>query len=84
MTMSVIDWPGDHRPRERRQGNGPDAQRGIFLLPTGGKGQSAVDLAREAQGRFSSLSAPCAVARKAFCELRSLGEAAFAQLRAVK
>jgi DNA repair protein RadC len=85
--MPITDWPVDDRPREKLLAKGPaalsDAELIAIFLRTGMRGKSAVDLARDALGRFGSLSALFAADAGALAAVPGLGAAKSAQLQAV-
>ena len=84
--MPITDWPAGERPREKLIARGAaaltDAELLAIFLRTGFAGSTAVDLARDALGRFGSLRALLRVGRDEFCAVRGLGEAKYAQLHA--
>jgi DNA repair protein RadC len=85
--MRISDWPEDDRPREKLIGKGPealsDAELVALLFRTGMRGRTAVDLARDALARCGSLSGLFAAERSAFQRIPGLGDAKYAQVRAV-
>ncbi len=85
--MAIPDWPADERPREKLLLRGAktlsDAELLAIFLRTGVKGLSAVDLARQLLHEFGSLGALLNADKNSFCSGHGLGEAKFAQLRAV-
>jgi DNA repair protein RadC len=85
--MAITDWPLDDRPREKLLAKGSealsDAELVAIFLRTGVKGRSAVDLARDALGRFGSLSGLFAADLAALTGMSGLGTAKYAQLQAV-
>jgi DNA repair protein RadC len=85
--MSIVDWPEGERPREKLLARGAaalsDAELLAIFLRTGVKGKSAVDLARELIGKYSSLTGLFAAGLNDFCTVRGMGPAKFAQLQAV-
>jgi DNA repair protein RadC len=85
--MSITDWPVDDRPREKLLAKGAealsDAELVAIFLRTGVRGKSAVDLARDALGRFGSLTGLFGADSDAFCASPGLGEAKYVQLQAV-
>ncbi len=85
-TYPIKEWPEEERPRERLLKFGPESLSTVHLiaivLRTGGKGRSAVSLAREIYNRFGSLSA---IDDASVAELESItgvGRAKIAQLKA--
>ena len=85
--MRIADWPVDERPREKLIARGAeslsDAELVAILFRTGMRGRTAVDLARDALKRCGSLSALLTVDRGAFRLIGGLGDAKYAQVRAV-
>lgn len=85
--MAICDWPAEERPREKLLLRGADALSDAELLAiflrTGVSGLSAVDLARQLLQEFGSLGALLNADKRSFCSGHGLGEAKFAQLRAV-
>ena len=85
--MAITDWPVDDRPREKLLSKGADALSDSELLAiflrTGISGKSAVDLARDLLTRAGSLSALCTGTEREVCELPGMGQAKYAQLKAV-
>lgn len=84
--MSIQSWPKNDRPRERliRQGAQAlsDAELLAIFLRTGLPGKSAVDLAREMITQFGGLQNLNRVSLSEWVQIRGLGEAKYAQLRA--
>ncbi|MDP9107957.1 MAG: DNA repair protein RadC [Pseudomonadota bacterium] len=85
--MAISDWPAAQRPRERliHEGAGAlsDAELLAIFLRVGVPGKTAVDLARDTLAHFGSLQALFAASLQEFSILHGMGEAKFAQLRAV-
>lgn len=85
--MAITDWPENERPREKLLLRGAaalsDAELLAIFLRTGIPGKSAVDMARELIGEFSSLTRLFAASRQDFCAFPGLGDAKYAQLQAV-
>jgi len=83
---SVKDWPEDERPRERLAMHGPgalsDAQLLAIILRNGRAGRSAVDLGRELLERFGSLAGIEQAGIKEICEVRGIGPAKAAEIKA--
>ena len=83
---SIKFWPESERPRERllSQGGGAlsDAQLLAILLRTGDQGISALDLAIALIDRFEGLSGIEAASATELCEMKGLGPAKAAQLKA--
>ena len=85
--MAIRDWPAAERPREKLLERGADALTDAELLAiflrTGIAGRSAVDLARELLEDFGGLAPLLGAERSRFCTARGLGDAKYAQLKAV-
>jgi DNA repair protein RadC len=85
--MTIRDWPVDERPREKLLARGAgaltDAELLAILLRTGTSGHSALDLAKQILGSFSSLRKLIASDRRRFCAQPGLGLARFAELQAM-
>jgi DNA repair protein RadC len=85
--MAISDWPESERPREKLLKNGAaqlsDAELLAIFLRTGMAGKSAVDLARELLTGFHGLIGLFSAEQSAFCEVRGMGPAKYAQLQAV-
>ncbi len=85
--MAISDWPEGERPREKLLHRGAqslsDAELLAIFLRTGVKGKSAVDLARELLEAFGGLRPLLEADRKQFCAAKGLGDAKYAQLKAV-
>jgi DNA repair protein RadC len=84
--MSIQSWPKHDRPRERLIKQGAqalsDAELLAIFLRTGLPGKSAVDLAREMITQFGGLQNLNRVSLAEWIQVRGLGEAKYAQLRA--
>lgn len=84
--MSIQNWPKHDRPRERLIEHGAqslsDAELLAIFLRTGLPGKSAVELAREMIHEFGGLKNLNRVELKQWSQIRGLGEAKFAQLKA--
>lgn len=84
--MAISDWPAEERPREKLLARGAsalsDAELLAIFLRTGLPGKSAVELARELLQHFDGLRGLLEADKKAFCAVKGLGEAKFAQLQA--
>jgi DNA repair protein RadC len=84
--MSIQSWPKHDRPRERLIKQGAqalsDAELLAIFLRTGLPGKSAVDLAREMITQFGGLHNLNRVSLTEWVQIRGLGEAKYAQLRA--
>jgi len=85
--MAISDWHENDRPREKLLKFGAqhlsDAELLAIFLRTGVKGKSAVALAQELLDHFGSLHALLCADQKNFCQAKGLGQAKFAQLKAV-
>jgi DNA repair protein RadC len=85
--MSIKGWPEHERPRERLLKHGPtmlsDAELLAIVLRTGSQGESAVELARKALSHFGDLATLVGADRRAFCSVKGLGPAKYAELQAV-
>ncbi|HHQ69326.1 MAG TPA: JAB domain-containing protein [Halothiobacillaceae bacterium] len=85
--MGINHWPVGERPRERLLEQGAsvlsDAELLAIFLRTGVKGRSAVDLARDLLAEFGSIGALITAERAQFKQARGLGDAKYAQLKAV-
>lgn len=87
--MHILAWPSAERPREKLIQRGGSALSdaellAIFFLRVGVAGHSAVDIARQMLQRFGSLNGIFFAASQAeLCSIAGMGEAKFAQLRAV-
>lgn len=85
--MAIKDWPEEDRPREKLLKHGAarltDAELIAVFLRTGVRGRSALDLARDLQKRFASVSALLAADHAQLTAHAGLGAAKAAQLLAV-
>ncbi len=85
--MGIKNWPAGERPREKLINQGPrvlsDAELLAIFLRTGIAGQSAVDLARDLLTQFGNISTLLSADFDAFCAVKGLGPAKFAQLQSV-
>ena len=85
--MSIREWPGAERPREKLLARGAtalsDAELLAIFLRTGVKGRSAVDLARDLLRQYGNLRRLFDADQKTFCATLGLGMAKYAQLQAV-
>lgn len=83
---SIKEWPEDERPRERLLKFGSSelstAQLLAIILKTGGKDKSALALAREILIRFNSLKDIEDASTAEFSEVKGIGSAKIAQLKA--
>ncbi|HEY2807954.1 MAG TPA: DNA repair protein RadC [Steroidobacteraceae bacterium] len=84
--MSTRDWPANERPREKLLASGAaaltDAELLALLLGTGGRGHSAVDLARALIAHFGSLRELLTAARPRCLGQPGVGPARYATLQA--
>jgi DNA repair protein RadC len=84
--MPINQWPINERPRERLVSNGAsnlsDAELLAILFGHGGKGRSAVDIARELLKQFNGLRGILSADLKTFCLAPNLGMAKYCQLQA--
>lgn len=85
--MAIKHWPADERPREKLLKQGAralsDAELLAIFLRTGHAGKSAVDVARELLLRFAGIAPLLGAEQQAFCAVKGLGIAKYAQLQAV-
>lgn len=85
--MSLKRLPEHSRPREKLLMRGAnalsDAELLAIFLRTGITGMNAIELATDLLRQFGSLRALLAADQAAFCEVKGLGPAKFAQLQAV-
>ncbi len=83
---SIKNWPEDERPRERLLKFGANglstAQLLAIILRTGGKDKSALELARELLMHFSSVKEIEDASAAEFSEIKGMGNAKIAQLKA--
>ncbi len=83
---SIKEWPEDERPRERLLKFGSSelstAQLLAIILKTGGKNKSALALAREILIRFNSLRDIEDASTAEFSDVKGIGSAKIAQLKA--
>ncbi len=83
--MTIKDWPEGERPREKLLLQGAkalsDAELLAIFLRTGFAGRSAVGLARDLLKQFGSITGLLSADRAAFCAVKGLGDAKFAQLQ---
>lgn len=86
MTQPIKHWSRDDRPREKLWKNGEhtlsNAELLAILLRTGTKGKSAVDLAREMMFQFRSFQEMSHLDPGRWKEIKGLGAAKIAQIRA--
>ncbi|MBI5049541.1 MAG: DNA repair protein RadC [Nitrospirae bacterium] len=83
---SIKDWPEDERPRERLLKLGAEglstSQLLAIILRTGGKNKSAIELARELLMKFDSLREIGDASNAEFSEIKGMGSAKLAQVKA--
>lgn len=84
--MPINHWPTHERPRERLVHQGAevlsDAELLAILIRHGGKGHSAVDIARGLLNKFNGLRGILTADLHIFCAQASLGPAKYCQLQA--
>lgn len=84
--MQIRDWPAGERPREKLLQMGSAALSEAELLAIwlrhGGRGASALDLARRLLARFGSLRSVLSADRLAFCGEPGVGPTRWAELQA--
>jgi DNA repair protein RadC len=83
---SIKEWPEEERPRERLlcfgSGGMSTAQLLAIILRTGGRDKSAIGLARELLMQFDSLGEMEDASVAEFSEIKGMGSAKIAQLKA--
>jgi DNA repair protein RadC len=83
----IISWPKTERPREKLLKFGVEKLSNVELLAiflrTGIKGKNAVELARDLMGKFNNLRELLNAEYDDFKEIKGLGPAKIAQLKAV-
>jgi DNA repair protein RadC len=84
--MSINQWPARERPRERLTQFGAsalsDAELLAILIRHGGKGYSAVDVARKLLNHFNGLRGILTADSTIFCAEPGMGPAKYCQLQA--
>ncbi len=84
--MSIADWPGSERPREKLLQLGArtlsDAELVAIFLRTGSRGRSVMTLAGELLARFDGVRGLLEASDKDVIAAPGMGLAKFAQLRA--
>lgn len=84
--MSIKDWPAGERPREKLLRLGAsklsDAELLAVIVRSGGKGRSALDIARGLLLKFGGLNAILSADENEFCAGEGLGKVSYVQLRA--
>ncbi|MCB1665870.1 MAG: DNA repair protein RadC [Pseudomonadales bacterium] len=85
--MSIKEWPAGERPREKLLSEGAaslsDAELLAVVVRAGGRGNSALDLARGLLARFHSLNGVLTASMEEFCQCRGLGQVAYIQMQAM-
>jgi DNA repair protein RadC len=83
---SLKHWPEDERPRERLTAHGPsalsDAQLLAIIIRNGRAGRTAVDLGRDLLERFGSLCGVEQASITEICEVKGIGPAKAAEIKA--
>jgi len=84
--MPITDWPIEDRPREKLIARGAraltDAELLAIFLISGSRGISALDMAKNLLGQFSSLKDLCQASPSVMLKTRGLGKAKYAALAA--
>lgn len=84
--LQINKWPENERPRERLLEHGPehlsDAELLTILLRIGGRGKSAYDLAKELLIACQGLHGLDAKSVQELCEMKGIGMAKAAQIKA--
>ena len=85
--MTIKDWPASERPRERLLAHGPgalsEAELLAVFLRTGVRGQTVIEVARNALDRFGGLNGLLSAPQRDLQKLAGFGPAKCAQLHAV-
>ena len=85
--MSIKDWPVTERPREKLINLGAvqlsDAELLALVVRTGGRGRSALDVARSLLNEYGSLTQIFLASKDEFCRSAGLGLVSFVQLQAM-
>ena len=85
--MGIKDWPEGERPREKLLRLGAsklsDAELLALIVRAGGKGRTALDIARALLLQFGSLSLILTANQEEFCRSAGLGMVSFVQLQAM-
>ena len=83
----IKHWPAGERPREKLLARGADALSDAELLAIvlrhGGRGQTALDLARDLINRFGSIGRLVLADEGSFCGAPGLGPARFVEMQAM-
>ncbi|HEY5701473.1 MAG TPA: DNA repair protein RadC [Gammaproteobacteria bacterium] len=84
--MSIKEWPSAERPREKLLSRGAtalsDAELLAIFIRSGTRGRTALDVSRDALGRFGGLRQLCEGDPAAVARIPGLGIATFAQINA--
>ncbi|HSD74949.1 MAG TPA: DNA repair protein RadC [Steroidobacteraceae bacterium] len=84
--MSIRDWPAAERPREKLLERGPgalsEAELLAIMIRKGGRGTSAIDVARSVLKEFRSLRGLLSADAHRFCQHPGLGMTHYAELQA--
>lgn len=85
--MRIKDWPEGERPREKLLRLGAsklsDAELLALIVRAGGKGRSALDIARGLLLKFGNLNLILSASEEDFCSSAGLGQVSFVQLQAM-
>lgn len=85
--MSIKNWHEHDRPREKLIKFGAntltDAELLAIFLRVGVQGKNAIELAQDLLDHFGNIHNLLNADRKTFCQAKGLGDAKFAQLKAV-
>lgn len=85
--MSIKEWPQGERPREKLLSEGAaslsDAELLAVVVRAGGRGSTALDLARGLLARFNSLNGVLTASMEEFCQSRGVGQVAYIQMQAM-
>lgn len=85
--MRIKDWPEGERPREKLLRLGAsklsDAELLALIVRAGGKGRSALDIARGLLLKFGNLNLILSADEEDFCSSAGLGQVSFVQLQAM-
>ena len=84
--MSIKDWPISERPRDKLLSKGStalsDAELLALLIGSGGRGQSAVSLARNLLKKFEGLRSVCDASRNNLCLQQGIGITTYSRIQA--
>ena len=85
--MRIKDWPEGERPREKLLRLGAsklsDAELLALIVRAGGKGRSALDIARGLLLKYGNLNLILSANEEDFCSSAGLGQVSFVQLQAM-